>query len=375
MAGQIIKRGDDTWLVRIFRGREANGKRQYLNTTIKGKKKDAETYLSKTLAAISTGTFVEPSSLTVNSYLEKWLERIAKTRVSERTYRGYEWLLKNRVSTTLGNKKLSDVRPLDIQTLYGEMQERGLSSRSVRAFHAVLSSAFKQAVRWQMLARNPCEAVDLPRQIRKEMQAFSPEEARRFLEAAAKDSHGVIFAFALATGMRPEEYLALKWSDIDLNKGTATVQRSLQRPKGGGWYYDEPKTSRSRRTIPLPTSIVRSLIEHKRQQAEARLKLGAVYQQHDLVFASADGTPFMLSNLTRRHFKPILKSAKLPDSFRLYDLRHSCATVLLAAGENPKVVSERLGHASIVLTLDTYSHVLPDMQQAATRKLENILFG
>lgn len=116
--------------------------------------------------------------------------------------------------------------------------------------------------------------------------------SKRFLEAAVKDSHGVIFAFALSTGMRPEEYLALKWSDIDLSKGTATVQRTLQRRKGGGWYYGEPKTSRSRRTIPLPASLVRSLIEHKRQQAEARLKVGASYQQHDLVFASQDGTPF-----------------------------------------------------------------------------------
>jgi integrase len=372
--GQIIPRGEDTWLVRIFTGRDGNGKRRYLNKTVRGKKKDAQDYLSNTLVAISTGTFVEPSPMTLNGYLDRWLEGAAKARVSERTYRDYEWLLKCRVRDKLGSEKLSDIRPLNIQTLYTAMQKQGLSPRSVRALHAVLSSAFKQAVRWQMLSRNPCEAVELPRYIRKEMQAFSPKEAKRFLEAAANDSHGIIFAFALSTGMRPEEYLALKWSDIDLSKGTATVQRTLQRRKGGGWYYGDPKTPRSRRTIPLPASIVRSLIEHKRRQGEARLKAGVGYQQHNLVFASLDGTPFMLSNLTRRHFKPILKSAKLPGTFRLYDLRHSCATVLLAAGENPKVVSERLGHASIVLTLDTYSHVLPDMQQEATRKLESILF-
>jgi integrase len=372
-AGQIIPRGENTWLVRIFMGRDNNGKRRYLNKTVRGKKKDAQDYLSNTLAAVSTGTFVEPSPLTLKEYLDRWLESVAKRRVSECTYRGYEWLLNNRVSVTLRDRKLSDVRPLHIQALYGEMQEKGLSSRSVRAFHAVLSSALKQAVRLRMLSRNPCEAVELPRQVRKEMKAL-PEEARRFLAAAANNSHGLIFAFALVTGMRPEEYLALKWSDVGLTKGTATVPRTLQRRKGGGWYYGEPKTSRSRRTIPLPISMIRSLIDHKRQQAETRLKAGASYQQHDLVFASLDGTPFMLSNITRRYFKPILKSAKLPDSFRLYDLRHSCATVLLAAGENPKVVSERLGHASVVLTLDTYSHVLPDMQQAATRKLESILF-
>lgn len=175
--------------------------------------------------------------------------------------------------------------------------------------------------------------------------------------------------------MRPEEYLALKWSDIDPSKGTATVQRTLLFRKGGGWYYGEPKTSRSRRTVPLPASLIRLLTNHKRrQQMEARLRLGGMYQHNELVFAACEGTPLMTGNLTRRHFKPILNAAALPASFRLYDLRHSCATLLLTAGENPKVVAERLGHASIVLTLDTYSHVLPSMQQAATEKLENILF-
>ncbi|HYE64780.1 MAG TPA: site-specific integrase, partial [Pyrinomonadaceae bacterium] len=291
----------------------------------------------------------------------------------------------------LGTRKLPDVRPLDIQALYTHMmapklKEKeeprprvtyglGLSPRSVRYTHAVLSTAFKQAVRWGMLARNPCDAVELPRMVRKEMRALSPKEAARFLEAAADDTHGVMFAFALATGMRPEEYLALKWSDVDLQKGTATVRRTVIWRKGGGWYFGEPKTPRSRRTIPLPASTVRALAEHRRHQAEIRLMLGAEYQNNDLVFASSEGTPLSLRNLILRHFKRILRRAELPDSIRLYDLRHTCATLLLAAGENPKVVSERLGHASIVLTLDTYSHVLPDMQQAATEKLESMLFS
>jgi len=175
--------------------------------------------------------------------------------------------------------------------------------------------------------------------------------------------------------MRPEEYLALKWSDLDLHAGTATVRRTLIWRKGGGWYFSEPKTSRSRRTVPLPLSLVGSLIDHRRKQSESRLKKGQDYQNYDLVFAASEGTPILLRNLVRRHFRPVITRAKLPDSLRLYDLRHSCATLLLSAGENPKVVFERLGHASIVLTLDTYSHVLPSMQQAATEKLERILYG
>jgi integrase len=155
----------------------------------------------------------------------------------------------------------------------------------------------------------------------------------------------------------------------------ATVRRTLVWRKGGGWYFGEPKTSRSRRTVPLPVSLVGALSDHRRKQGERRLKKGPDYQHNDLVFATSEGTPILLRNLVRRHFRPILTRAKVNKSLRLYDLRHSCATLLMSVGENPKVVSERLGHASIVLTLDTYSHVLPSMQQAATEKLEKILYG
>jgi integrase len=225
-----------------------------------------------------------------------------------------------------------------------------------------------------MLARNPCVAVELPRQARREMLAFSPKEAGRFLKAAAEDVYGTLFTFALATGMRPEEYLALKWSDLDLQKGMATVVRTLIWRKGGEWYFGEPKTARSRRTVPLPSSVLSALLEHKRKQGADRLKAGAGYQANGFVFAMPDGRPILLRTLDRLHFKPTLKRAELSESFRVYDLRHSCATLLLSANEHPKVVSERLGHANIILTLDTYSHVLPSMQQAASEKLESILF-
>ena len=166
---------------------DTNGERRYLNKTIKGTKKDADTYLSKTVTAISTGTFVEPSPLTVKDYLSKWLQTAARPRVTERTFESYDELISRYVTEDLGNRNLSDLRPLHIQKLYAEMQERGLSPRTVRYLHAVLSSALKQAVRWGMLLRNPAELVNLPRQVRKEMHALSPKEAMEFLKAAAQD--------------------------------------------------------------------------------------------------------------------------------------------------------------------------------------------
>lgn len=377
MAGQIIKRGDKTWLVRIFMGRDGSGKRRYMNKTVRGNKKDAEGYLSKTQTQISSGTFVEPSFLTIDEYLDKWLDAAARPRLSERTLADYSEVLKRYVRPKLGSKTLSQLQPLEIQELYSEMQERKLSARTVRGTHVVLSSALKQAVRWRMLFVNPAQSVELPKRTRREMKALSPGEATAFLEAAREDPHGLVFALGLVTGMRPEEYLALQWKDIDLQQGTATVQRTLcwRRQKGGGWYFGEPKTSQSRRTVPLPASIVRELGHHKARQAQTRLKMGGDYQTLDLVFATATGGPLHSDNLATRNFRAIRERAKLPASITPYSLRHTCATLLLLAGENPKVVSERLGHSSIVMTLDTYSHVLPSMQQAATEKLEKMLFG
>jgi integrase len=145
--------------------------------------------------------------------------------------------------------------------------------------------------------------------------------------------------------------------------------------KGGGWSLQEPKTSKSRRTIPLPASVVNELKAHRKEQLKERLSLGQAYENCDFVFATEIGTPVLTSNLTRRHYKPILRKAELSEKIRLYDLRHTCATLLLSAGISPKVIAERLGHSTIVLTLDTYSHVLPSMQEDATNEIEQILFA
>lgn len=372
-AGQIIPRGEDTWLVRIFRGRDGNGKRRYLNRTIKGKKKDAQDYLSKTLAAISTSTFIEPSPMTVSKYLDKWLEVAARPRVSQRTADGYAGLLDRYFRLPLGGKRLVSLTPLEIQGVYGDMQARGLSARVVRHAHSALHNALKQAVRWDLIARNPSDLVELPKVAHKERRVLSAEEAQRFLQATDVMRHGLIFEFALLTGMRPEEYLAVKWADLDLERGTAQVRRALVR-HNNRWSFEEPKTKKSRRTITLPAPLLKRLAAHKRTQNEARLKFGSEWQSHDLVFCSEFGSPHSIPNLTYRYFRPILKEAKLPH-IRLYDLRHSCATLLLIAEENPKVVSERLGHSTVVLTLDTYSHVLPTLQQRATDKLAQMLYS
>lgn len=174
--------------------------------------------------------------------------------------------------------------------------------------------------------------------------------------------------------MRPSEYLGLQWKDVDSESGIITVQCTLVWRKGGGWYFDEAKTPGGCHNIPLPSSTLRALMNHKHRQAETRLKAGTDYQNNDLVFANRDGTPLLLRNLIRRHFRPVLRREGRPLSFRLYDLLHTCATRLLSAGVHPKIASERLGHSGVTVTMDVYSHVLPSMQEAATEKLEAILY-
>lgn len=372
MAGQIYKRGERTWQVRIFMGRDAAGKQIFHRKTIHGTKKDADRYLTAARREMDLGMFVEPTAMSVNEYLDRWLRDAARPRVSRRTGDGYAGMLERYIRQPLGHKRLDKLQPLDIQAVYGEMQTRGLSARVVRHTHSVLHNALKQAVKWSLLPRNSSDLVELPKVPYKERRVLAPDEAVNFLEVAAATPHGLIFEFALLTGMRPEEYLALQWSDVDFERSTAQVRRALVRHKQS-WSFEEPKTARSRRTVYLPAPLLQKLATHKRKQAEARLKLGAAWQAYDLVFCSEEGTPLSIPNITYRYFRPILTEAKLP-RIRLYDLRHTCATLLLIAEENPKVVSERLGHSTIVLTLDTYSHVLPTMQQNATAKLEKLLY-
>jgi integrase len=372
MAGQIIKRGERTWLIRIFMGRDDKGKQKFHHKTIHGTKRDAERYLTATRREMDLGVFVEPTSISVKEYLDRWLRDAARPRVSRRTADGYAGLLERYIYEPLGYKRLDKLQVLDIQSVYGEMQARGLSARIVRHTHSALHNALKQAVKWGLLSRNPSDMVELPKVPHKERRVLSPDEAQDFLKAADVMPHGLIFEFALLTGMRPEEYLALQWSDVDFERSTAQVRRALVRHKKT-WSFEEPKTARSRRTVYLPAPLLQKLTMHKRKQAAERLKLGALWQAFNLVFCSEQGTPLSIPNLTYRYFRPILVKAQLPQ-IRLYDLRHSCATLLLIAEENPKVVSERLGHSTVVLTLDTYSHVLPTMQQGATARLEKLLY-
>ncbi len=374
MAGQIIRRNAGTFTVRIFIGRDASGKRKYFNKTIHGKKKDAEKYLVAKLREKDLGIFVEPASIHLGDFLDRWLADTAKPRLRESTYDSYCSIIELYIKPKLQNRRLCDLETHEIQKVYREMLDSGLSARTIRYAHTVLSSALKHAVKLKMLVQNPCGLCDLPRQERREMRCFTPDETAKFLLGAQGTKWYCLFLLALETGMRPEEYLGLQWKDVDFENHELSVRRALVHRSTGGYLFTEPKTTRSRRRITLSDSLMRELKNYRRVQLEARIKLGSSYENLDLVFATELGTPLDSKNLRNRHFKPLLVKAGLT-AIRLYDLRHTTATLLLSKGINPKIVSERLGHASIVLTLDTYSHVLPSMQRDASDQLEKLMFG
>lgn len=373
--GQILERGTNTWLVRIFRGRDANGKKIYFSKLVNGTKSDANKYLTGKLREQDLGALIETTRQTLNEHLDYWL-KVMKARVELQTYNSYESLLRVHVRPRIGCLKLSNVKIQDVQEVYEEMIINGSSPSTVHHVNAPLSMALKKAVELNYMIKNPCDFIELPRQIKVETKALSTEQSRRFLEFAKSSKHGLIFEFAIISGMRPEEYLSLQWADVDFVRSVATVRHALVWLKGGGYKFGKPKTQKSRRTISLPQDLMFKLKEHRRRQMEERFKLGVGYSNLDLVFASDIGTPLNYRNLTLRHYNKILAQAGLgEEGFVLYSLRHTCATLLLAAGENPKKVADRLGHSSVRTTLDTYSHVLPEMERSTADKLGNMLYS
>jgi integrase len=263
----------------------------------------------------------------------------------------------------IGERQIQHLKIDDIQPIYNDLVERGFSSRTVRHTHVILNAALNQAVRWGLLRSNPAIYAHLPAKERGEARAMTQEQAQRFLAACQSDERCEYFSFLLATGVRPSEACAIQWSDISFETKQLTLERTLVRPEGGGWAFEETKTG-NRRSFELPQATLTMLEAFQKK---------AIPNKHGLVFTTVDGEPLDVRNLNTRNFKRICTVAGL-EGFSMYHLRHTCATLLLLAGVHPKVVSERLGHADITTTLNVYAHVLPTMQKEASDKLNAMLF-
>ena len=366
--GSYKKRKDGRWEAQYTIYTPSGTKRK----SVYGRTKAEVTVkLRKILADRDGGVYFDAENLTVGEYLDRWLEGSVKGSVWYTTYRDYAGHVRNHIAPELGRLKLAKLTPAHVQTLYRKKMDSGLSSRTVNYIHATLHKALEQAVKWRLVPYNVSDSATKPRQEKRETEALTVEQVFAFLETAHKvgDRFEALYVVAAFTGMRPGELLALKWRDLVLDgpEPVARVQRGLSKGPGGP-AFKRTKTEKGRSVSLLPLAV-EALKRHRKRQAEERLKYSGLWKDHDLVFPSQKGTPMSWDNLVKRNYKPLLKEAGLPQTVRFYDLRHTFATWMLEQGENPKIVQEILGHSQITHTMDTYSHVTPNMQRQAFARL------
>ena len=371
MRGHIVKRGKNSYTVVLNMGKApSTGKRNQQWVSVKGNKKDAEKRLSEMLHQIDTGSFMAPGKTTVKDFLERWLEDY-RPNLSPRCYERYRDIVNKELIPNLGSIPLTQLKPEHLQKVYTAMQKDGLSAGTVRHHHSVIHVALKTALELGLIVRNPADAVRPPRIHRNEMQTWDEEDIAQFLEAAKSSPHYALFYTALFTGMRRSELLGLKWSDVDLIGSQISVGHGLHQLKDRSYVFSETKSAKSRRNIALTPSNALVLKQHQEKQKWNRLILNKPLTNDDLLFSTLGDKPWSPDGVTR-NWKATAKRAGVK-VIRFHDARHTHASLWLKLGIHPKIVQERLGHSSIQMTLDLYSHVAPGLQEAAALKFDEFL--
>ncbi len=364
MRGHIVKRSKDSYSIVLNLGIEpATGKNRQKWVTVHGNKKAAERRLAELLHQLDTGMVVEHGRQTMVQFLERWLADYVRPNLAPRTVEGYEHIVHRYITPALGNVRLSRLKSGDLQRYYAGRRADGLSPQTVRHHHTLIHKALKVARTWGEVAINVADGVELPRAQRREMVVWNESQVSCFLATARRTPYYTLFYLALFTGMRRSELLGLQWSDVDLLLGQIRVMRGLHHLKSGEYVFTQPKSAKSRRTVALPPSATAVLREHWDTQSQVRRLRGG-----SLVFASVDGSPLRPNTIT--HAWPALAERCGVRRIRFHDARHTHATLMLQQGIHPKIVSERLGHSGIAITLDTYSHVSPGLQQAAAHQFD-----
>ena len=368
MRGYIKKRSKDSYSLVISLGKDKDGKYKQHWVSVRGTKKDAERKRTELLHQLDNNTVINPRKITVTEYLKRWLADYAKPNLSPRSYERYESIINVHLIPDLGSLLLSQLRSEHVQRHYTDKLSPGLSASTVKYHHTVIHKALATALKWNLISRNIADGVDVPRPHRKEINTWNEHDVNNFLDTAKDSIYYPLFHTALFTGMRRSELLGLQWKDIGLDQ--ISVNRALHHLRDGTYVFIQPKTVKNRRTIALSPSSVITLTEHKHKQRENRSALGLPQPADDLVFATADGKQFRPDTVSRAWTTMAVRArVKL---IRFHDARHTHASLLLKQGVHPKIVQERLGHSSIQITLDTYSHVAPGLQEAAAESFEKL---
>ncbi|NTU84406.1 MAG: site-specific integrase [Chloroflexales bacterium] len=382
--GSIHERPDGRWCALLDLG-IVNGKRKrkYIYGATR---REVVEKLKAAQAAQATGANLAIERITVAQFLDRWIADVVSRRNKPRTVDGYKQIIKDHLKPHVGRHQLDKLRPEHVQAMLNTLAAEGRKYNTVRNVRATLRRALNQALRWQYVQRNVATLVDVPRyredddaddegQPRGEftIQPLDEEQARALLKAVEGHRLEALYRIALSLGLRRGEVLALRWTDINVDRATLRVTGLLQRLRGK-LERGTTKTTSSARGIDLPPVLLAQLRTRRAAQEREKQEVGEAWQEHGLVFTTRLGTPIEPRNLIR-HFKQVLKKAGLPETIRFHDLRHSCATLLIAQGVHPRVVMEILRHSQISTTMNTYAHVLPRLQRDATTKIEELIGG
>lgn len=375
MKGHIRERSPGHWAIVIEHRDAATGKRKPRWHSFKGTKRQAQVECARLISALKGGTYLEPDKTTLAAFLERWIDH-TKAHVSPRSHERYADIARKNIAPLLGGVTLNKLRPAQIAEAYATALasgrrdgKGGLSPRTVHHMHRILKQALGQAVKWELLNRNPCDAVDPPKVERATMQTFDLPQTAELIDAL-RDTRMLIPALlAVLCGLRRGELAALRWRNVDLTAGQIAVVESAEETKDGV-RYKEPKSGRAR-TVALSSTMIEELKAHRARQAQELLKLGVRLSGDSFVVAQADASPLKPTSITHEWVR-LLGQTSLP-RIRFHDLRHAHATHMLASGVHPKIASERLGHSKVGITLDLYSHVLPNMQADAVAQVDDAL--
>ena len=366
--GSIHQRSDGRWVAVVSLGwKDGKRDRKYLYGATR---REVAEKLKQTLHDQQQNLPIPSDRLTVAQFIDRWLADVVKPTRQATTHKQYADHVRLYIKPAIGRKVLSRLTPEDVQSMMRDRLDAGLSPRTVQDFRGTLRTALSRAVKWGLVTRNVATLVDAPRIEHVERKMLTPVEVRRFLDAAKGDRLEALYTVAVALGLRQGECLGLKWDDVDLDARSLMVRRSLAR-YDGKLHLKEPKTASSRRRIDLPEVAVTALRAHKVRQLEERLLAGGKWHEQGLIFPSRKGTPYDASEL-REQFYKLLRRAELPH-MRFHDLRHSCASLLLAQGVPARVIMEILGHTQIGTTMNLYSHVMPSLRREAADVMDRAL--
>lgn len=361
--GSVFQLPNRKWRAQIYN----RGHRLSKNA---GTKTEALEWIRSMKSELDKGYDYKGSSLLLNEYLSGWLENHSLT-LRPKTAHQYRAVINNHILPAMGDKKIRDLRLLQIEGYYSSLLQKGLGPRTVRVVHNILHSALDKAVKYGLLIFNPTHGASLPRYSHGEMVVLDSYQVTQFLVSAQSSPNYAFFHLAITTGMRMGELFGLKWSDIQWNAGVLHVQRQKQYVPGQGCSFIEPKTNAGKRTIKLGEGSLDVLRRHKVHQTEQQKVVGERWRNLDLVFCSSVGSPGDASNI-RVDFNRILDMAGLP-RMRFHDLRHTAASLLLNNKIPVIVVSNLLGHSKPSVTLDIYAHVFHDMQGEAAEVMDKLV--